>query len=397
METENDARGIKASAENDARGIEVGAGIDARRIEAGPQAPGCAECGAELRAAGPGRRPVYCGRACSSKAYRRRRAEHQQDAVADALVTSRVEIPATGEAGHRELLELAAAVQRSTARFLENLEQARRGVGEDPRCNQALALLETNLTGATQRIMRQAHVLRYEMTAARLRTEQAHAQAPTPEPVATPLDSPRVETDGPAAAALAPAEPAAGTGLAAAADDETAAAASAPVGRAIISPRVESSGAGTAAARPTVSPRVERDAVPAAEQSSAPADGRHLAASVAQQPGPVNTLPQELLLALASERTSSSPLARGLGAPTSTWSIDGSDLVVEGWNSTSDLFAVRDPNRRLLGWVEAFGDGWGTYIQGRLIIDATDGDPWLSTDAPHAVALLRAARNQQLT
>ncbi|MFJ9775490.1 hypothetical protein ACIRVF_30300 [Kitasatospora sp. NPDC101157] len=97
-----------------------------------------------LRASEPGRRPVYCGRVCSSKAYRRGRAEYQQDAVADALVTSRVEIPATGEAGHHELLELAAAVQRSTARFLENLERARRGEGDDPRCDQALALLETS-------------------------------------------------------------------------------------------------------------------------------------------------------------------------------------------------------------------------------------------------------------
>ncbi|MFH9355635.1 hypothetical protein [Kitasatospora sp. NPDC017646] len=147
-------------------------------------------------------------------------------------------------------------------------------------------------------------------------------------------------------------------------------------------------GAGPAAARSTVSSRVETDqAAPAAERSSAPADGRHLAASVARRPQPVDTLPQELLLALASERTSSSPLARGLGAPNSTWSIDGSDLVVEGWDSTSDLLAVRDPNRRLLGWGEALGDGWGTYIQGRLIIDATDGDPWLSTDAPLSVSL----------
>ncbi|QEU97954.1 hypothetical protein BOQ63_042715 (plasmid) [Streptomyces viridifaciens] len=178
-------------------------------------------------------------------------------------------------------------------------------------------------------------MLRYEMTSARLRSERARAQAPAPEPAAARLDSPRVETNG----------------------------------------------AGPAAARSTVSPRVETDQ----------------AASVARRPQPVDTLPQELLLALASERTSSSPLARGLGAPNSTWSIEGSDLVVEGWDSTSDLFAVRDPNRRLLGWVEALGDGWGTYIQGRLIIDATDGDPWLSTDALHAVALLRAARNQQLT
>ncbi|MEU6973978.1 hypothetical protein AB0A71_40925 [Kitasatospora aureofaciens] len=171
METENDARGIKVGAGIDARRIEVEAGIDARGNEAERDAPRCGECGTALRASGPGRRPVYCGRACSSKAYRRRRAEYQQDAVADALVTSRVEISATGETGHHELLELATAVQRGTARFLEHLERARRGEGDDPRCNQALALLETSLTGATQRILRKAHVLRYEMTSTRLRTE----------------------------------------------------------------------------------------------------------------------------------------------------------------------------------------------------------------------------------
>ncbi|MEU6973935.1 hypothetical protein AB0A71_40695 [Kitasatospora aureofaciens] len=409
METENDARGIKVGAGIDARRIEVEAGIDARGNEAERDAPRCRECGTELRASGPGRRPVYCGRACSSKAYRRRRAEHQQDAVADALVTSRVEIPATGETGHHELLELATAVQRSTARFLEHLEQARRGEGDDPRCNHALALLETNLTGATQRILRKADVLRYEMTSTQLRTEQARAQAPTPEPTPEPtpksaaarLDSSRVETGGLAAVVLAPAGPAAGAGPVAA-GDETGAAARTAASRAIISPRVETNGAGSVAARSTVSPRVESSGADSAAARSivsprVETDQAVPAASVAQRPQLVDTLPQELLLALASERTSSSPLARGLGAPNSIWSIDGSDLVVEGWDSTSDLFSVRDPNRRLLGWVEALGDGWGTYIQGRLIIDATDGDPWLSTDAPHAVALLRAARNQQLT
>ncbi|MER7765914.1 helicase associated domain-containing protein [Kitasatospora sp. NPDC096140] len=58
------------------------AGIDARRIETPSPAPRCRECGTALRVSGPGRRPVYCGWACSSKAYRRRRAEHQQDALA---------------------------------------------------------------------------------------------------------------------------------------------------------------------------------------------------------------------------------------------------------------------------------------------------------------------------
>ncbi|MFJ4598238.1 MULTISPECIES: hypothetical protein [unclassified Kitasatospora] len=328
METENDARGIKASI-----------GIDARRIDVESGTPHCPECGTELRTAGPGRRPVYCGRACSSKAYRRRRAAHQQDAVANALVTSRVELSATaepsGDAGQHELLELAAAVQRSTARFLENLERARRGEGDDPRCNQALALLETSLTGATQRILRKAHVLRYEMTADRLRTEQDHAEAPAPEPAAAPLDSSRIETGDPVV-------------------------------------NVDPTPSPT-----TTAPRTDTTKDSAASQNPA-------------------TVPQQLRLALAAEPTAHSPLARGLGAPTDSWSIDGSDLVVEGWG-TPDLFAVRDPNRRLLGWVEALGDGWGTYIKGCLIIDATGGDTWLSTDAPHAVALLRAARNQQLT
>ncbi|MFJ9448252.1 hypothetical protein ACIRRH_41530 [Kitasatospora sp. NPDC101235] len=59
METGNDARRIKVTSDIDARGIEVGTGIDARRIETRSQAQGCAECGTELRAAGPGRRPVY--------------------------------------------------------------------------------------------------------------------------------------------------------------------------------------------------------------------------------------------------------------------------------------------------------------------------------------------------
>ncbi|MEU4588190.1 hypothetical protein AB0F92_40110 [Kitasatospora aureofaciens] len=185
------------------------------------------------------------------------------------LVTSRVEIPATGEAGHHELLELAAAVQRGTARFLENLEQASRGEGDDPRCNHALALLETNLTGATQRILRKAHVLRYEMTSTRLRTEQARAQAPTPEPAAARLDSSRVETGGPAAAVLVPAGPAAGAGPVAAAGDETGAAARTPAGRSTVSPPARRNRSGCAG-------RVRR---------AAAATGRHPAAGTAAGSG----------------------------------------------------------------------------------------------------------------
>ncbi|GAA2840007.1 hypothetical protein GCM10010441_75410 [Kitasatospora paracochleata] len=75
----------------------------------------------------------------------------------------------------------------------------------------------------------------------------------------------------------------------------------------------------------------------------------------------------------------------------------GSDLVAEGWNSHPGLCAVRRANRSLAGWVSYTGDGWATYLQGRLVIDATDRQPWLSQDAPHAVSLLRAALDQLTT
>ncbi|GAA4885727.1 hypothetical protein GCM10023235_78530 [Kitasatospora terrestris] len=91
-------------------GNKASAGIDARRSEKQLPAPGCAECGAGLRSTGLGRHPVYCGRSCSSRAYRRRREMHQQDAVADALIASRVETSDTGAAGDDRFLELAVAV-----------------------------------------------------------------------------------------------------------------------------------------------------------------------------------------------------------------------------------------------------------------------------------------------
>ncbi|MEE1821591.1 hypothetical protein PUR61_05185 [Streptomyces sp. BE20] len=204
MEQSFDARGIPAADGNDVRGNSAVDGIDARRIDTELGAPACPECGKPLRAAGPGRRPVYCGRACSSKAYRRRRSEGQQDAVADALISSRVDIPAAPDAGARELLELAAAVQRAATRYLQRLDEARRG-GEDPAAGRALELLETSVTGATQRLLRKAHVLRYEMLSARGRAERAAAAAaasagrgpgaaPDGTPAVAPSESSRVET-----------------------------------------------------------------------------------------------------------------------------------------------------------------------------------------------------------
>ena len=104
---------------------------------------------------------------------------------------------------------------------------------------------------------------------------------------------------------------------------------------------------------------------------------------------------EQLRLVLDAQRTSVSPLARGLGAPTDSWKLPDSDLVVEGWAAEPDLFAVRNPNRRLVGWVAQTGDGWDSCIDGSLVIDAVDGDPWRARDAQHAVSLLLAALDQQ--
>ncbi|MEV8100169.1 hypothetical protein [Kitasatospora sp. NPDC085879] len=42
------------------------------------------------------------------------------------------------------------------------------------------------------------------------------------------------------------------------------------------------------------------------------------------------------------------------------------------------------------------GDFWGTFIDGDLVIDAADSEPWLSQDVLDAVTLLRPALDQDL-
>ncbi|WP_331731070.1 hypothetical protein OHV05_38085 (plasmid) [Kitasatospora sp. NBC_00070] len=162
-------------------------GSDAQEIKTEPR---CPVCNKPLRTTGLGRKPLYCGRSCSSKAYRKRRSEGQQDAVAEALISSRVEIPDGLDGGAQELLELAAAVQRSAARYLERLEQARHSEGDDPHCDRALRLLETSVNGAAHRLLRKAHQLRHEMTSAPLQVQQAAAATPVPTPATHRLGTP---------------------------------------------------------------------------------------------------------------------------------------------------------------------------------------------------------------
>ncbi|PBC66267.1 hypothetical protein BX265_8326 [Streptomyces sp. TLI_235] len=101
-------------------------------------------------------------------------------------------------------------------------------------------------------------------------------------------------------------------------------------------------------------------------------------------------------LALAADRTSLPPAARGLGVPTNTWSAANNTLLIDGWESDPTLDVVRRPDGSPAGWVATVDDNWGTSIDGRLVIDATDHQSWYSQDARYAVSLLRMALDQHL-
>ncbi|MFD8756062.1 hypothetical protein ACFV0O_34560, partial [Kitasatospora sp. NPDC059577] len=103
--------------------------------------------------------------------------------------------------------------------------------------------------------------------------------------------------------------------------------------------------------------------------------------------------PERLRLALATERTSTAPVLRGLGAPTATWSAQNGAFLIEGWDDRT-VFAVRRRDRQLAGWVETSGAGWASFIDGRAVIDSDDGLPWLAEDETYAVSLLAMALDQ---
>ncbi|MFJ8628541.1 zinc ribbon domain-containing protein [Kitasatospora sp. NPDC093550] len=448
-----DARGSGPSREIDARGIDTSEEKDARAIAPAGPGPSCPECGSPLRATGPGRRPVYCGRSCSSKAYRRRRAEGQRNAVAEALISSRVEIPDPAEAGDRELLGLADGIRRSVARYLERLDEAGRG-GPDASGERALGLLESSVTSATQALVRRAHVLRHEMVAARVEGAAGEDSAgPAAGGEGAPMESTRVGSAGvaargdgllesarvdssraPAAAAPSPAPAGAGESVPEEADPvsipDLAAATSVdevppesthvdsggPVARVTPTP---AQAAGDASAPPASTARTapagasggiavapggsapestrvgsEVDSGGASTAADTPSDSTRVgSAGVSVARTDTAGSPERLRLALATERTSTAPVLRGLGAPTATWSAQNGAFLIEGWDDRT-VFAVRRRDRQLAGWVETSGAGWASFIDGRAVIDSDDGLPWLAEDETYAVSLLAMALDQ---
>ncbi|WP_344468464.1 hypothetical protein [Kitasatospora kazusensis] len=412
MEQSFDARGIAVTTGIDARGIKDPEESDARRNEPGPDVPACPECHAALRASGTGRRPVYCGRACSSKAYRRRRTEGHRDAVADALIASRVESPATPDGGAREeLLQSARALERLAARYLDQLDDARQaaGDGQDPLAQRALERLEAGVEGLGRRVLRQARGLRYEMLVARREAAVGAVELPS----GADLDSSRVESfpalvPGGYAAAPAPEaydpayDPAVLRRVSPAVLRSPVGAGDSTRGEMGIGPdstreetrggldstRDESAGTGRAA-----------DPAPAArpaQPTRPPVQGQREAAGTA--PGPV---PAEPRLALSQPLPSVlPPTGRGLGEPVRSYTLGGG-LVHLTWPRHPGVQAV-EYDRRLVGWVEEGlvdvpqDQAWAAVLDGRLVLDADDGQPMLSLDPGPALTLLGIARQQRL-
>ncbi len=75
-----------------------------------PTGPPCAVCGKPVQARGPGQRPSYCGRGCSSKAYRARVREREQALLGAALESGREPL---GVPGADHLVRLGEIVERS--------------------------------------------------------------------------------------------------------------------------------------------------------------------------------------------------------------------------------------------------------------------------------------------
>ncbi len=312
---------------------------------------------------------------------------------------------AAGRGGRaQELLQFARGLERLAARYLDQLDDARQTgeQGEDPRAQRALERLEAGVEGVAQRVLRRAHVLRYEMLVAR---REAGAGAGAGEVSSGDLDSTRVESPvgpeptGPVAQGYDPAyDPAvlrrvspallrsgAGVDL-----DSTRGEMSVPLD----STRVEF--------RPVLDPTRVESPVPA--RAADPSRAARVPAQEQQEPG--RTTPDRVpgaadprLMLSAQPLPVLPPTGRGLGEPVRSYAL-GRGLVHLTWPRYPGVQAV-EYDRQLVGWVEeglvdVLGEAWAAVLDGRLVLDAEDGEPMLSPDPGLAVTLLGLARQQRL-
>ncbi|MGW4894745.1 hypothetical protein ACWEQL_21120 [Kitasatospora sp. NPDC004240] len=392
MEHDLDARGNGTTEGIDARGNEVPGGNDAHGIDGQPAllCPVCEKV--ELRTTGPGRRPRYCSRSCSSKADRKRRADRQQAALTDALIASRVESPGNPEGGELELLELARTVERAAVRYLQRLGEARQG-GEDPQAEQALEVFGASVGAATQRLVRTAHVLRHAMVVTRVQVERGGVEVSAGS---------GAEATGQSGAVSSRVETRSDRTLAVDSLVSPRVESGEPLMSAD-SPRVETRPDASPAVDPMVSSRLES---PAGAGASQPASAPTVPVMPVQQRGqafvrdePVQELSVGSVPSLALGELMprlSVPADRGLGAAERSHALGGG-LVVHSWPDHPSLHTV-ERDGRLFGWIEQGivdpPNAWVALIDRRPVVDADDSQPLLSTGPRDALTLLGLAQTQ---
>lgn len=321
----------------------------------------CAVCDAELRPAVMGRPARYCNTACRSAAYRRRRAE------AAAL---------SGPRAH--LLGLADSIRAATLDYLDALDRH----GDDPEAvDRALAVLRATAPLYGRQLLDQAALAR-----------PGHADGTSPA-------SPGADGGG-----REPRGARTHTAL--------------PAGSAASGPRsgVRRIDGGTAPGAPAPTPRGYDEAAgagapPAAAQSepaqlpppAQPPALRAVGAGNRRPGGPgrvARTSTTAPRLALAEQRLPAiAPTQRGLGEAERSHRLGGG-LVLLSWPQAPGVRAV-ELCGRLLGWIEEGvvfpPEAWVALVDGRLVIDADDALPLLSTEPADALTLLGLAAQQHLT
>ncbi|WP_404867262.1 hypothetical protein ACI1MP_00075 [Kitasatospora griseola] len=372
----------------------------ARRSEDSPGRT-CRGCGKPLPPhTGRGRPKKSCNRACESKAYRRTAAERRHDALAAALVPPRggndgapQDGPERGSAQRRELLELAARVQRLAAGYLERIDAAAARTGDDANGVEALRLLETGLTALSGRMLRLGRTICYETLygdgdwspAAGMPARQ---QAPA-APAEAALVPSRGGSDGGGGGSdgrTGPRGDSAPTPPRPPADrpQPLPGPVPAPSGGADLTPPRGGiqDGRGPAPIPPRGDSEAAAPAAPAPAQSAAPQP---------QRDAPADGQPR---LALAAQRTV--PFPADLGEPDLSQSFGA--LTAHAWRGRTGLVALHRGGQRI-GWVQqGLPDlpGWAALVDGRLVLDAIDREPLLATDAQPAADLLVLALRQGL-
>ncbi|MFI9789012.1 hypothetical protein ACIHEI_36685 [Kitasatospora sp. NPDC051984] len=308
-------------------------GTDARGIEeetGGSDGPGCKVCGTPIRGDGPGQRPAYCGRACSSKAYRARTKDKQAAALTATNLDDSRE-PLDSEAT-QQIAALGALVDRAARGLAETLDK---GVGTDISPITARMLLRLPLSGlerAAEELLARARTAVRQAQADYERELDASREAPSPT-ARTPVQG----------AERAPAE--------AVSPPARAAAAVVPP-RPLDASRDASRGerdASRDASRPEL--HASRNASPERVEASRDASPAPAPTAPDAQPDPLDLLP---------------PDRRGLG-PTAYSSVlpeIGPGWEVRGWTGRDHLcLVVRDD--RAVGWAEdrlGGADGWVAFV-----------------------------------